>query len=124
MDAFSQQWNFPSYKRELALQNAILRLNIEIMKGIKENYEKEKDKYGKFFNEEFEEIMKVKAQWDIGELSRDEFHKFTKTHVINCWAFKYMRRLEKNSIIKLQALWRGYKVEIKIKLLFFRLGGR
>jgi hypothetical protein len=117
MATFINEWNkFPKFKRDEALKNAILRLNVEIHNGIKKDYENEKDKYGKFFNEEFEKIMKLKALWDIGEISRDEFHKFTKKHVMTCWAFKYMRKLEQISIIKIQSLWRGYRVrELKNK---------
>ena len=35
--------------------------------------------------------------------------KFTKNHVMDCWAFKFMNKKKDLSAIKIQKLWRKYK---------------
>lgn len=107
MATFMKHWNtLPLYKREAALQRTKRIISDDINSRIFQEYKKQKN----YFNEEFESIMKLKAKWDIGEISKDEFHKWTKEHVMNCWAFKYINKVKDINASKIQALWRGYKI--------------
>ena len=66
-------------------------------------------KYGDYMNHQYSKIMEIKTRWDLNEISNDDFMKFTKTHVMNCWAFKYMNKLRERSCKKIQKAWRSYK---------------
>lgn len=114
MATFMNHWNtLPLYKREAALLRTKRIISDDINSRIIEDYNSQKN----YFNEEFESIMKLKAKWDLGEISKDEFQKWTKEHVMNCWAFKYINKVKHINATKIQALWRGYKIRCENRII-------
>ncbi len=92
----------PPYKREEAIKRVRKKMNERVQNELKIDYKKG------FMNEKFNKIMELKLRWELGEISKDMFMKFTKNHVIDCWAFKYMNKLKDLSAVKIQKYWRGY----------------
>jgi hypothetical protein len=92
----------PHYKREEAIKRVRKKMNEQVQNELKIDYKKG------FMNEKFNKIMELKLRWELGEISKDVFMKFTKNHVIDCWAFKYMNKLKDLSAVKIQKYWRGY----------------
>ena len=98
------KWEEMNYlKRQEAIKRVKDKMNREVHKALKEDY-----KNG-FMNEKFNKIMELKLKWELGEISKDRFMKFTKNHVMDCWAFKFMNKKKDLSAIKIQKLWRKYK---------------
>ena len=89
-------------KHEAAIKRVQAKMNMEVQKALKEDYKKG------FMNEKFNKIMELKIKWDLGEISKEAFVKFTKNNVMDCWAFKYMNKKKDLSAIKIQHLWREY----------------
>jgi len=94
--------NIPQYKREGAIKRVKTKLNNEIQGKITDDYKKG------FMNEKFNKIMELKLKWELGEISKDVFMKFTKNHVLDCWAFKYMNVKKELSARKIQKCWKNY----------------
>jgi hypothetical protein len=90
-------------KRHEAIKRVKEKMNREVHKALEEEYKKG------FMNEKFSKIMELKLKWELGEISKDRFMKFTKNHVMDCWAFKFMNKKKDLSAIKIQKLWRKYK---------------
>ena len=100
----SMCWKDMNYlKRHEAIKRVKEKMNREVHKALKDDYKKG------FMNEKFNKIMELKIKWELGEISKDRFMKFTKNHVMDCWAFKFMNKKKDLSAIKIQKLWRKYK---------------
>lgn len=90
-------------KRQEAIKRVKEKMNRELHKALKDNYKKG------FMNEKFNKIMELKIKWELGEISKDRFMKFTKNHVMDCWAFKFMNKKKDISAKKIQNFWREFK---------------
>ena len=90
-------------KRQEAIKRVKEKMNREVHKALKDNYKKG------FMNEKFNKIMELKIKWELGEISKDRFMKFTKNHVMDCWAFKFMNKKKDISAKKIQNFWREFK---------------
>lgn len=102
-------WKDMNYlKRQEAINRVQEKMNREVHEALKEDYKKG------FMNEKFNEIMELKLRWELGEISKDTFMKFTKNHVMDCWAFKFMNKKKDLSAAKIQKFWRDYKKEKKM----------
>ena len=97
-------WKDMNYlKRQEAIKRVKEKMNREVHKALEEDYKKG------FMNEKFNKIMELKIKWELGEISKEIFMKFTKNHVIDCWAFKFMNKKKDLSATKIQTCWREYK---------------
>lgn len=90
-------------KKQEAIKRVKQKINSEVHKALKADYKKG------FMNEKFNKIMELKIKWELGEISKDTFIKFTKNHVMDCWAFKFMNKKKDLCAIKIQKFWREYK---------------
>lgn len=101
-------WKDMNYlKRQEAINRVQEKMNREVHEALKEDYKKG------FMNEKFNKIMELKLRWELGEISKDTFMKFTKNHVMDCWAFKFMNKKKDLSAAKIQKFWRDYKKKKK-----------
>ena len=102
--------NAPMHKQVAAIERVKKHINKEIQNDIYKDFKEQQKKQKKnYLNHQFSKIMEIKTRWDLNEISNDDFMKFTKTHVMNCWAFKYMNKLRERSCKKIQKAWRSYK---------------
>ena len=90
-------------KRQEAIKRVNEKMNREVHKALKDDYKKG------FMNEKFNKIMELKLKWELGEISKDRFMKFTKNHIMDCWAFKFMNKKKDISAKKIQNFWREFK---------------
>ena len=104
--------HLPLYKRKEAIRRVRDKINKEVHASLKKDYE------NGFMNEKFNKIMELKIRWELGEISKECFVKFTRNHVIDCWAFKFMNKKKDISAVKIQNYWRKYqnKKKLDIKL--------
>ena len=90
-------------KRQEAIKRVNEKMNREVHKALRDDYKKG------FMNEKFNKIMELKLKWELGEISKDRFMKFTKNHIMDCWAFKFMNKKKDISAKKIQNFWREFK---------------
>ena len=108
MSSLVNNWNkAPMYKQVAAIERVKKHMNEQIQNEIYRDFKKKQKQ--NYLNDQFGKIMEIKTRWDLNEISSDEFMKFTKRHVMNCWAFKYMSKLRELSSKKIQKAWRAYK---------------